>query len=134
MNTTTPQKNIALVRSYFDAVAQGDLETVGRIFSDDIVWHQPGNGSLSGTHRGKEAVFNLLGRFMERSGGTFRIDSVGPLMAQGDRVATPLHFRAEKPGASMAMSGVDVLRIDAGRICEAWLFSEDQAAEDAFWG
>jgi len=27
-----------------------------------------------------------------------------------------------------------VLRIDGGRICEVWLFSEDQAAEDAFWG
>jgi len=136
MNTNiTSQKNIELVRSYFDAVAKGDFDAVGKIFADDIVWHQPGNGSLSGTHRGKQAVFGLLGRFMERSGGTFRIDSVGPLMAQGDRVATPLHFRAEKPGASMAMSGVDVLRIDGeGRICEVWLFSEDQAAEDAFWG
>ena len=131
---TTPQKNIELVRGYFDAVAKGDLETAGNLFADDIAWHQPGNGSLSGTHRGKAAVFGLLGRFMERSGGSFRIDSVGPLMAQGDKVATPLHFRAEKPGASMAMSGVDVLRIDGGRICEVWLFSEDQAAEDAFWG
>lgn len=135
MNTnTTSQKNIELVRSYFDAVAKGDFETVGKIFADDIVWHQPGNGSLSGTYRGKEAVYGLQGRFMERSGGSFRIDSVGPLMAQGDQVATPLHFRAEKPRASMAMSGVDVLRIDGGRICEVWLFSEDQAAEDAFWG
>ena len=132
--TTTPQQNIELVRSYFDAIAKGDFETVGKIFADDIVWHQPGNGSLSGTHRGKEAVYALLGRFMERSGGSFRIDSVGPLMSQGDRVATPLHFSAEKPGASMTMSGVDVLRIEDGRICEVWLFSEDQAAEDAFWG
>ncbi|MDQ0073090.1 ketosteroid isomerase-like protein [Variovorax boronicumulans] len=132
--TTTPQRNIELVRSYFDAIAKGDFETVGKIFADDIVWHQPGNGSLSGTHRGKEAVYALLGRFMERSGGSFRIDSVGPLMAQGDQVATPLHFSAEKPGASMAMPGVDVLRIEDGRICEVWLFSEDQATEDAFWG
>jgi len=132
-NTTT-QQNIELVRSYFDAVAKGDFDAVGKIFADDIVWHQPGSGSLSGTHRGKEAVYALLGRFMERSGGSFRIDRVGPLMAQGDRVATPLHFSAEKPGASMAMSGVDVLRIDGRRICEVWLFSEDQAAEDAFWG
>ena len=55
-------------------------------------------------------------------------------MAQGDLVSTPLHFCAEKSGASMAMSGIDVLRIENGRIREVWLFSEDQDAEDAFWG
>jgi len=28
---------------------------------------------------------------------------------------------------------VDLLRIADGQIREVWLFSEDQAAEDAFW-
>ena len=128
------EQNIGIVQHYFDAIGRGDLAAVGEAFADDIEWHQPGQGSLSGLHRGKEAVFALLGKFMERSGGSFRIDSVGPLMAQGDRVATPLHFAAEKPGASIAMSGVDLLRIADGKIREVWLFSEDQAAEDAFWG
>lgn len=128
------EKNIEIVRRYFDAVARGDLEAVGDAFSSDIEWHQPGSGALSGLHRGKEAVFALLGQFMERSAGTFRIDAIGPLMAQGDLVATSLHFRAEKPGASISMSGVDILRIADERIREVWLFSEDQAAEDAFWG
>ena len=128
------EQNMEIVRRYFDAVARGDLKAVGNAFSSDIEWHQPGNGGLSGLHRGKDAVFTLLGQFMERSGGTFRIDAVGPLMAQGDLVATSLHFRAEKPDASISMSGVDVLRISDGQIREVWLFSEDQAAEDAFWG
>ena len=71
---------------------------------------------------------------MASSGRTFRIDAIGRLMAQDDLVVTLLHFRAEWPGASISMSGVDVLRIADGRIPEVWLFSEDQAAEDAFWG
>ncbi|WP_200843552.1 nuclear transport factor 2 family protein [Pantoea sp. 18069] len=128
------EQNIEIVRRYFDAVARGDLAAVGDAFSSDIEWHQPGKGTLSGLHSGKEAVFALLGQFMERSAGSFRIDTVGPLMAQGDLVTTWLHFRAERPGASISMSGVDVLRIADGRIREVWLFSEDQAAEDAFWG
>lgn len=132
MNT---DQNIETVRRYFDAVGRGDLPTVGEAFADDIVWHQPGQGSLSGLHHGKEAVFALLGKFMERSGGTFRIDGIGPLMAQGDLVATSIHFRAERPdGKAMSMSGVDLLRVVNGRIREVWLFSEDQVAEDAFWG
>lgn len=127
------QNNIDVVRAYFDAVARGDLEAVGNAFAADIVWHQPGQGSLSGLHRGKDAVFALLGQFMVRSGGTFRIDKVGPLMAQGDLVTTSLHFSAEKPGASISMTGVDLLRVTDGKISEVWLFSEQQAAEDAFW-
>lgn len=133
MNTDTPQ-NFEIVRRYFDAVARGDLAAVGEAFAADVDWHQPGQGSLSGLHRGRAAVFALLGQFMARSGGSFRIDSVGPLMAQGDLVAAPLHFRAEKAGASLSMAGVDLLRIADGRIREVWLFSEDQPAEDAFWG
>lgn len=127
-------KNIAVVRSYLDAVARGDLEAVGKAFAADIVWHQPGNGSLSGTHKGKDAVFTLLGKFMERSKGTFRIDRVGPLMAQGNLVTASLHFRAERPDAAIAMTGVDLLTVENGEIREVWLFSEDQPAEDAFWG
>lgn len=128
------ENNIETVRRYFDAVGRGDLAAVGKALADDLHWHQPGGGELSGLHRGKDAVFVLLGQFMERSGGSFRIDSIGPLMAQGDLVAASIHFRAERPdGRAMAMSGVDLLRVADGRIREVWLFSEDQRAEDAFW-
>jgi len=34
----------------------------------------------------------------------------------------------------MSMSGVDVMTVSNGQIKEVWLYSEDQAAEDAFWG
>ena len=81
----------------------------------------------------------LLSKFTVLIGGTFRIDSVGSLMAQGDLVAVSLHFQAEKPDASMSMSGMDLLRVRDGLIHEVGihevgLFSEDQLAEDRFWG
>ena len=128
------KQNIELVRGYFDALARGDLQGLAHLFSSDVRWYQPGRGSLSGTHQGKAALFALFERFMERSGGTFRIDDVGPIMANGNFVAIILHFSAEKAGTKMAMSGVDVMRIEAGSIREVWLFSADQATEDAFWG
>lgn len=34
----------------------------------------------------------------------------------------------------MAMGGIDVLRVEDGKIAERWLFSADQEAEEAFWG
>lgn len=129
------ENNVEVVRGYFDAVARGDLQAVGESFADDIEWHQPGQGSLSGTHTGKGAVFTLLGQFMARSNGTFRIDHVGTLMSQGEYVVAPLHFCAEAPGkTALSMSGIDLLRVKDGRIQAVWLFSENQPAEDAFWG
>lgn len=125
--------NTDIVGKYFDAVSRGDLESVSQLFADEIIWHQPGASSLSGTHRGKPEVFALLGQFMERSQGTFRIDGLGALMAQGDLVAVPIHFSAERVGQAISMNGVDLLRVEDGLIREVWLFSEDQVAEDRFW-
>ena len=105
-----------VVRRYFDAVARGDMPTLASLFCPDVVWHQPGGSPLSGTYQGTDKVFALLGQFMERSEGTFRIDSIGPLMSQGDLVATTLHFRAERSGQSMSMGGIDVLRVENGQI------------------
>ena len=128
------KQNIDLVRSYFDALNRGDFAGAGSTFADDLVWHQPGTHSLSGTHRGKAAVFGLLGAFVERSAGSFRIDRVDQLFGNGDLVAATIVFSASAGAKSMAMAGVDLLRVENGKIAEAWLFSADQPAEDAFWG
>ena len=125
--------NVQLVRKYFAALAKGDMAAAGALFADDIVWHQPGNSALSRTYRGKSELFPLLGRFMELSQGTFQIDPVRSVMANGDRVAATIHFRAQRGGAALSMDGVDLMRVEDGLIREVWLFSGDQDAEDKFW-
>lgn len=134
-NNKTQVQNTQVVQTYFDSLAKGDLNTLGGLFADDVIWHQPGNGQLSRTHLGKQAVFGLFGQFMEISGGSFKIDSVEAPMANGDLVSAVLHFSAQKKtGESISMDGVDLMRIESGKIKEVFLFSADQAAEDAFWG
>ncbi len=129
------QANIQVVETYFSSLAQGDLNTLGSLFAEDVIWHQPGKGSLSGVHKGKQAVFALFGKFMEISEGNFRINAVSSIMANGDMVSATLNFSAhKKSGAKIAMNGVDLMRIENGKIKEVYLFSQDQAAEDAFWG
>ncbi|GIF44458.1 nuclear transport factor 2 family protein [Actinoplanes xinjiangensis] len=126
--------NIDIARTYFAAVQTGDMATLGELLDEAIVWHQPGANRFSGDRKGRDAVFQMLGGMMETSRGTFAIDEVRTLMANGDLVAATIHFGARRDDASMSMDGVDLLRITAGRITEMWLFSGDQAAEDAFWG
>ncbi len=125
--------NVEIVRQYFEAVASGDLAKLPSLLSDTLVWHQPGSSDLSGTYDSRDAVFGLIGQFMERSQGTFKFDSIGKILGNGDHVAVTLNFSGKTAGHSMAMAGIDVLRIENGKIQEVWLFSEDQDAEDAFW-
>lgn len=127
--------NIQTVQKYFDSQSKGDLETLGSLFADDVVWHQPGQGSLSGSYKGKYELFSLFGKFMEVSNGTFKIDTVDNIMANENLVSASLHFSAQKStGEKLSMAGVDLMRIENGKIKEVYLFSGDQATEDAFWG
>jgi ketosteroid isomerase-like protein len=92
MMTTESRTAADVVRAYFEALQQGQFDSVGALFADDVRWHQP-----------------------------------------GDLVAATLHFYARRGTEQIAMDGVDVLRVRDGQIAEAWLFSADQSAEDAFW-
>ena len=129
MSTTTD-----LARTYFTAVQTGDMNTLGELLAEDIVWHQPGSHRFSGDHTGRDAVFALLGAMMETSAGTFAIDTVHSYMDNGDLVAASIHFSGRRGEQSMAMDGVDLLRVTDGKIVEMWLFSADATAEDTFWG
>lgn len=126
--------NIEIAKAYIEAVQAGDQATLGSLLSPDVIWHQPGNNQFSGTHRGLPAVGGLLGKMMEVSGGTFAITRAIRFMANGDYVAVEIEFAGEREEAKLSQPGIDVLRIDGGRIVEVWLFSGDQEQEDAFWG
>ncbi|MCP2267060.1 nuclear transport factor 2 family protein [Promicromonospora thailandica] len=123
-----------VIARYGAAMETGDLAALRAVLDERVVWHQPGANQLAGDHVGPDAVLAHLGRFMELSGGTFalRTESVADA---GALVATTVRFTARRPGATdLDQHGVDVFRVDGDRIAEVWLVSEDQAAEDRFWG
>lgn len=130
----TEQTPAAVAATYFDALGRGDIPTVMAQFSDDVVWHQPGANTFSGDHVGVPGVGALLGGMMEASEGSFQLTVTGPAMVNRELVAVPVRFSGARSGASMDMAGVDLLTVRDGRIVEVNLFSEDGAAEDAFWG
>jgi ketosteroid isomerase-like protein len=66
--------NVELVRKGFDAFSKGDIDTLRALFDQDSVWHTPGRNSLSGDHRGVDAILGFFARTMELTGGTFRVE------------------------------------------------------------
>lgn len=126
--------NIDIARTYIKAAQTGDQATLGSIISPDVIWHQPGDNQFSGTHRGMANVGPMLGKMMEVSNGTFAITRADHYMVNGDWVAITLEFAGEARGIKLKQPGVDLIRIDSGKIVEVRLFSSDQAQEDSFWG
>lgn len=126
--------NIDITKTYIKAVQTGDQATLGSLISPDVVWHQPGSNQFSGTHRGMAAVGAMLGKMMEASRGTFAITRADHYMANGDWVAVTLEFAGQANGVALKQPGVDLIRIEGGKIVEVRLFSSDQNQEDLFWG
>ena len=129
----TQSNAVEVVNLYFSSLANGDLQKLGSLLADDIVWNQPGQGELSGNYRGKGEVFALFGKFMELSNGSFKIDRVDSIMANGEWVAATLHFSAKSKKGEISMNGIDLMRVEDGKIREVRLFSDNQRDEDAFW-
>lgn len=131
MSAQTPA---AVVAAYFEALGQGDIPTAMGLMSPEVVWHQPGANRFSGDHAGVDAIGAMLGGMMEVSEGSFQLTVEGPAMINGGLVAVPVRFAGQRAGASMDMTGVDLITVRDGKIVEVHLFSEDGPAEDAFWG
>lgn len=119
--------------TYTEGLSKGTLEVVFGTMSDDIVWHMGGESSLSGTVRGKEALAERLGEFDERSDGTFRV--ITNWATSNDCfVAASVVSLAERDGEKLHDPGIDLFRIEDGKIQEVWTFAEQQEKEDKFWG
>lgn len=125
---------IEIAQAYIRAVQTGDQAALAGLFAPDLVWHQPGENRFSGTRHGVPAVVEMLGGMMGVSRGSFRIERASRYMENGGWVTVEIEFAGEREGMHMAQPGIDLLKIDNGRIVEVRLFSSDQAAEDLFWG
>jgi uncharacterized protein len=133
MATTAQHVNIQRSRRAYEAFGKGDMATVSELLADDVVWHVGGNGPLTGDYKGKDAVFGFFGKLMQLTGGSFKLE-IHDILANDDHSVTLVRETAEKDGKKWDSRSVHISHPDSeGRIKEFWVFSEDQAAADAFF-
>ena len=117
----------------YQAFMAGDMEALrSEYFTDDIMWHAFGDGPLSGDFHGPDEVIALFGRTFEMSGGTFRVE-VHDAVANDTHAVVLARVMAERAGKRLDQRYTHVAHMRAGKLAESWIFSEDQAAVDAFW-
>jgi ketosteroid isomerase-like protein len=120
----------ALVRRHYAALEAGDLETLSGLLAADVAWHVPGDGHLSGTWKGVDAVLSLFGRVYDLTGGTLRT-TVEDVVADDRHAVVTVTVRATIAGADFEDAAVHIARIADGRILDVRTWSSDQAAFDA---
>lgn len=118
--------------TYTEALSRGDFEAAFETMADTIVWHMGGESSLSGIIKGKQALGEHLGEFAKRSNGTFRV--MTEWAASNDCfVAASVVSLAEKGNEKLNDPGIDLFKIEDGKIQEVWTFAQYQTVEDKFW-
>ena len=102
----------------------GDLDVLGEIAHESYTVHDVG---LARTIRGRDAVRADMAWFRE----TYAIQEVviEDAIPSGDRVAVRWTLRATHAGRPVEARGVDLLRVEDGRLAEAWVISNDAELE-----
>lgn len=123
--------NAELARIAWQAVSIGDVETLTRVCSEDLVWHASGRGSRSGDYEGRDAVFEYLATIGDAAE---RFDSHLEQVLANDELSMVLfRVQAERGAKRLDTGFILIFRIEEGRLAEVWSVPRDQYAVDEFW-
>jgi ketosteroid isomerase-like protein len=123
--------NVELLRRGFAAFAQGDMATLDGLFADDAAWHVAGRNRFSGDYKGKAAIFQYFGEFIQAQ-DTFEQD-IHALFADDDHGVALVKSHAKRGNKRLEGDTVLVFHIAKGQVTETWVVSTDPYAGDEFW-
>ena len=121
--------NERVVRDFYAARDRRDWHTVRELLAPAVVWRETdGNGDYAGDHHGRDAVSELLRKFVEITAGTFTLEP-RQLISTDEHVAASVRWRAERRGTQVEGNDLAVYRIAEGQIAEAWFFPDGYDAQ-----
>jgi ketosteroid isomerase-like protein len=123
-------KNEETLRSLYDAFGRGDVGTVMGFWTDDIEFHISGRAPVSGEYRGKDEVLGFIGKLMELSQGTFRIEVLDILANDEHGVALTIE-RGQRQEKTLENRAVHVWEMRNGRYASFRGYNEN--VWDEFW-
>ena len=121
--------NAAAYRRTADAFRASDMQELGELIDDEVVWHVPGTGPLAGDLHGRDEVFAWFQRLRDVTGGTFTLREHDVLGNDEHVVALSL-MGAMKDGDPVEVPVVSVFHFKEGRQRERWFHPADLAAWD----
>lgn len=123
-----------VVASYFEALANGELEKALSSFTAETKWCQPGNNKFAGLKNNLDEIINMFQGIMSDTSGNMQVRPNGKMLESGNLIAVPVWFTAKTETKSMDLGGLDLFEVKGGKVVQVWTFSDDQSVDDEFWG
>ena len=121
-----------IIRRGYKAFGEGDMETLGSLYTPDVVQHQAGSNQTSGEYKGVDNVLGLYGQLFDLSGGTFKAE-LKSVKTEGDKVVTVHHATGEREGKKLDGDESIEFTFSGDKISRLDLTHSDESAADAFW-
>ena len=130
---TQTMTNADVVRRGYQAFNEADLETIDRLWADDVTWTTPGQSTVAGTARGKDAVLAQYGRYGGETNGTFQAQLRTVFEGDDGRVVGLHRNVAERNGKQLDTDCCIVFEVEDGRIKAGTEHFFDLHNWDQFW-
>jgi uncharacterized protein len=119
-----PNQNIETTKSGYVAFNAGDLEAALSVFDDNVEWTIAGDSAISGTHRGKSELTELMAKLAEK---TTSVDTKS-FLGDGDVVVVQTEVTA---GGEISQEA-DVFTFRDGKIVKAQSYGDTAMQERIF--
>ncbi len=122
----------SLVRKTYADFQSGDLDLLGVVMAEEVVWHEPGRSSLAGHYTGPKEVLGFLQELRARSGGTFEIEILD-VLSEPERAVVLQRETARRNGRTLDVIAAVDFEIHRNKITEVTVYQHDAYAFDEFW-
>ncbi len=122
----------SLVRRTYADFESGDLDLLGVVMAEEVVWHEPGRSSFAGHYKGRKEVLGFLEELKARSSGTFKIEIL-EVLSEPERTVVLQRESATKDDKTLDVIVAVEFEIHRGKITEVTVYQHDTYAFDEFW-
>jgi len=122
----------SVIRRAYQDFESGDLDLLGVVMGQDVVWHEPGRSSLAGDYKGPETVLGFLEQLKLRSDGTFKIE-VLDVLSEPERAVVLQRETATRGGKTLDVVAAVDFEIHHQKITEVTVYQADTYGFDEFW-
>jgi len=125
--------NAEVVRRGYQAFNEADLDTINRMWADDVTWTTPGQSTVAGTARGKAAVIAQYGRYGGETAGTFKAELKSVFENENGQVVGLHHNSGTREDRQLDTDCCIVFHVENGQIKSGTEYFFDLHNWDQFW-
>ena len=111
----------------------GDLDGYLKPCTKDFHSHVPGRGAIAGIYRGKQGLYDLAGKAMTVTAGSF-LEEVEDVLANDRHTLALARHEFQRDGKQRQYRTVHVCGVRDGKLAAGWEQPRDLVAFDEAWG